>query len=150
MTLIRASAINNDLAPHYRVVGYYLADDQEREVAGVRDMLVDRESRVPRYLMIEIGGLMGIRGRQLLIPWSVVVRGGVSRLDIRWPLEHILVAPAPFVPDEPTLPEEEAIHRHFAAEFYWASEPTAESAPPPPVDTVDVPDQLELENDDKA
>ncbi len=64
-------------------------------------------------------------------------------------LEHIFAAPAPFLPDEPTEPEEEAIHRHFGAEFYWLDEPVETGEAPPPVEDIDVPDKLELENDDK-
>lgn len=155
MGLTTASALNNDLRPQDRVVGYYLYDDQEREVSAVRDLVVDRRTRRPRYLVIEIGGLMGVAGIRLLIPWGAVVKGGVSRLNIRWPAEHVLAAPTPTEPTLPTEAEEESIHHHFGLVPYWIDETEdeivggAETASLPEPSDIDVPSNLTLEKDDE-
>lgn len=122
MALITASSINYDLHPLYRVVGYYIYDEQERDVADIRDLLLDSETKKPRYAIIEIGGLMSTRGKVVLIPWTALTKAGMSRLDINCSGEHIDYAPTAEDPLSPTDVEEEKIHFHFNTEPYWLAE----------------------------
>jgi hypothetical protein len=120
MGLVTASSIGFDLAPQYRVKGYFLYDEHEQEIASVRDILVDEEIKVPRYLVIEVGGLMGIQGKMILIPWNAVTVGGMSRLDFPRSLDDVMGAPlAEGGTVIPSYGEEENIHSYFRVEPYW-------------------------------
>lgn len=125
MGLVTASSISYDLSPQGRVIGYYVYDSMERDVADVRDLLVDEQTHKPRYALIEVGGFLSIRGKRVLLPWSALTRAGMSRLDINCSLEHIAAAPMLMDPLNPTAAEEESLHSHFNAEPYWeeAEEP---------------------------
>ena len=151
MPLVTASSINFDLAQQHHVIGYYIYDNMEKDVAAVRNLLVDKDTKYPRYVVIEIGGLMGVRGRKLLIPWKALRRGGVSRLNIGIPSEQVQTAPLPLSQLEPTRVEEESIHRYFGVEPYWIEEERAEAAKnaPPVKRTVLEPitEKLVLEKD---
>jgi hypothetical protein len=125
MSLVTASSINWDLIPPFRVAGYYVYDTMDKDIASVRELLVDSETRRPRYVLIEVGGFLSIRGKKILIPWGALRRGGMSRLNVNNIMENVLAAPTPMNPLNPTLVEEESIHRHFNVEFYWLEdEPT--------------------------
>lgn len=119
MALVSIRQKEIDLISSYRVRGYYLYDENETEVASVKDLLVDEELGMPRYVLIEIGGLLAIAGRQILIPWGALRKGGMSRLNVRKNMEEIILAPTATDPLAPTQAEEESIHRYFDTEPYW-------------------------------
>jgi hypothetical protein len=122
MALVTASSVNFDLAQQHHVIGYYIYDNMERDVAGIRNLLVDQQTHVPRYAVIEIGGMLSIAGKKLLIPWKALKRGGISRLNIGIPSEQIQSAPLPLSQMAPTRVEEESIHLFFKVEPYWFEE----------------------------
>lgn len=124
MSLVTASSINYNLLPAFRVKGYFLYDEEENEVAEIRDILVDSNTRKPRYVTIEIGGFLAIEGKKMLIPWNSLKKGGLSRLDINCHQEHIMLAPIALDQTNPTHEEEESIHNHFHVEPYWINEPS--------------------------
>lgn len=159
MGLVTASSTNYDLPPMTMVIGYYIYDIMEKDVADIRDLLVDEKTRKPRYAVIEVGGLMSIRGKIILIPWTLLAKGGISRLDINCPEEQIFAAPTALEALAPNRVEEESIHRYFNAEPYWESEPaeaeteeeeSPDSEPKPPAKPVDDKplEDLSLENDE--
>jgi sporulation protein YlmC with PRC-barrel domain len=119
MGLVTASSLNWNLIPAFRVIGYYIYDSMDKDIASVSDLLVDSETKRPRYALIEVGGFLSIRGKKILIPWGALRRGGMSRLNVNNIMENVLAAPTPMNPLNPTRVEEESIHRHFNAEFYW-------------------------------
>ncbi len=123
MSLVTASSINFDLHPLHRVIGYYIYDEMDKDIADIRDLLVDEETHVPRYAIIEIGGFLSIRGKKILIPWVALKKGGISRMDINCSEEHIAYTPVPKEELKPTQPEEESIHFHFSVEPYWLMSP---------------------------
>jgi len=129
MGLITASSIKFNLRTPHRVVGYYIYDVMDNDVADIRDLLVDEQTREPRYAMIEIGGLMRIKGKKLLIPWAAMEKGGISRMDVRLPEEEVVAAPAPLDPLAPSRAEEEMIHRYFNVDPYWLDEKGHEAEP---------------------
>lgn len=119
MGLITASSINFDILPEYRVKGFYLYDEFETEICNIRDILVDEETRKPRYIIVEVGGLLSIKGKRTLIPWRMLIKRGMSRLDIQRSLEDVMMAPSPDDPDAPTRVEEGRVHSYFFIEPYW-------------------------------
>lgn len=119
MGLVTASSLNWDLIPAFRVIGYYIYDSMDKDITSVCELLVDSETRRPRYALIEVGGFLSIRGKKILIPWSALRRGGMSRLNVNNIMENVLAAPTPMDPLNPTQVEEESIHRYFNVEFYW-------------------------------
>ncbi|MBI4828826.1 MAG: PRC-barrel domain-containing protein [Nitrospinae bacterium] len=122
MGLVTASSIKFDLRALDRVIGYYVYDNQDRDVAPIQELLVDSETRKPRYVVIEIGGMLSIRGKKALIPWNALTKAGMSRMDVNCPAEQIIAAPAPRSPLAPTRPEEETLHWYFNVEPYWLGE----------------------------
>ncbi len=124
MGIILASDINHDLIEPYRVKGYYIYDENDKDVAQVQDLLIDEETHEPRYAVLEVGGFLSIKGRKVLIPWAALRRGGISRLDINCPAEQIFASSPLLDPLAPTRPEEESLHRYYSAEPYWLSEST--------------------------
>ncbi|MBI4667215.1 MAG: PRC-barrel domain-containing protein [Nitrospinae bacterium] len=122
MGLVTASSINFDMAPAYRVMGYYVYDDMDKDITSIRELLVDEATHRPRYVIIEVGGFLSIMGKKILIPWSALAKGGMSRLNVNCSMEQVLAAPSPHTPLSPTQVEEEGIHRHFNVEPYWFEE----------------------------
>ncbi len=152
MALITASSINYDLRTQDRVLGYYVYDPSDRDIGDIRELLVDEKSRKPRYALIEIGGIMAIKGKKIPIPWSALEKGGMSRMDIKLMEEEIIAAPTPFDPLNPTRVEEESLHYHFHVDPYWFDSEGEDQTQPgtlKPKDGIDIPDKLELENNDK-
>jgi len=153
MGLITASSINFDLLPTNRVIGYYIYDEEEKDVTDIRDLLVDDKTHEPRYAIIEIGGFLSIAGKKLLIPWVSLVKGGMSRMDINCSAEHMMYTPLAHDQLNPTRAEEESIHFHFNAEPYWINdhEEKTEPAPTakPPVNNTSIEDLSMEDNDTK-
>ncbi|MDH5638238.1 MAG: PRC-barrel domain-containing protein [Nitrospinota bacterium] len=156
MALTLASSINMDIHPMDNVVGYYIYDIMDADVAEIRDLLVDLETRKPRYAIIEIGGMLSIRGKMILIPWGCLQRGGMSRMDINMPSEQVQMAPLPLIPMEPTRVEEESIHSFFNIDPYWFEDESLGSTGaedvhvPKPLESLDeITDNLELEKDEQ-
>ena len=152
MGLVTASSVKFDLKTSARVIGYYIYDIMDNDVADIRDLLVDERTHEPRYAVIEIGGLMGISGKKVLIPWGALTKGGISRMDIYCPAEQIMAAPSCLKPMAPTRAEEESIHSFFNVNPYWLTEREGEDEitdkanppPPAPADNGDIAD-LEIE-----
>ncbi|MDH5510078.1 MAG: PRC-barrel domain-containing protein [Nitrospinota bacterium] len=156
MTLTLASSINMDIHPMDNVVGYYIYDIMDADVAEIKDLLVDVETRKPRYAIIEIGGMLSIRGKMILIPWGALQRGGVSRMDINMPSEQVQLAPLPLIPMEPTQVEEESIHSFFNIDPYWYEEESLDSTgtediPAPKISEPleEITEKLELEKNEQ-
>mgnify|MGYP000452865701 CR=1 FL=1 len=160
MGLVTASSANFDL-PHYNmVIGYYIYDNMDKDVADIRDLLIDKDTRQPRYAIIEIGGLLSIKGKVVLIPWPALVKGAMSRMDINCSEEQIMGAPTPLDPLAPIRAEEEFIHSYFNTEPYWETDKEEEdvrrkeasgssdsSQAPKTVDDIPV-EKLTLENNE--
>ena len=119
MGLVTASSIKFNLRALDRVIGYYVYDNQDRDVAPIQELLVDSETRQPRYVIIEIGGMMSIRGKKALIPWAALTKAGMSRMNVNCPAEQIIASPTPRAPLAPTRPEEETLHWYYNVEPYW-------------------------------
>lgn len=159
MGLVTASSVKYELRPLDRVVGYYIYDTMEEDVTSIQDLLVDEETKEPRYAIVEIGGMMSIKGKKIIIPWGALAKGGMSRMDINSSEEEILSAPAPMDPLAPTEAEEETIHRYFKVEPYWLTEVPPEegdkeeeerASEPRPAPPDDKPiTGLEMEDDDE-
>ena len=122
MGLITLSNAAFDLGSDERVIGYYLYDEFEKEICDIRDLLLDEETHKPRYAIIEVGGLLSIKGKRVIIPWRLLLRRGVSRLDIARSEEEVMMSPAPNDAEKPTREEEKSVHSFFNIEPYWLTE----------------------------
>ena len=122
MGLITLSNATFSLGSDERVIGYYLYDEFENEICDIRDVLLDEETHKPRYVIIEVGGLLSIKGKRVIIPWRLLRRRGVSRLDIARSEEDVLMSPAPNDAEKPTREEEKSVHNYFNIEPYWLTE----------------------------
>lgn len=119
MALITASSVNFDINVSYNVIGYWVYDEEEKEVAEIRDLLIDKETHQARYAVIEIGGFLSIQGKKILLPWAALTKAGMSRMNVNCSSEHIMDIYSLVDQLNPTREEEQSIHFHFSVEPYW-------------------------------
>ena len=96
-----------------------MVDDQENYVSRVVDLLCEEESGTVRYLLGEIGGVMGIAGKKVLIPAAILTRTGSGQVVASAALENIQDSPAIADVENPSRDEESAIFNHFGLKPYW-------------------------------
>ena len=75
---------------------YDIADEQ---IGSVKDLYLDREVRLPSYLVVSAGGFLGIGKKHFLIPVEEVSRDvGEERVTVTVPRDKVLNSPE-FDPD---------------------------------------------------
>ncbi len=155
--MIRAFKNEVDLPFEWRIRRFDVIDTTGKTVAPVLDILWDAEAREVRYVMVEIGGLLSITGKRLLIPASLFIRVGSGQMQALVPLEILAGCPVPEDAGQPTRDEEEAIFSYFETVPYWApqglprkreKEGKPESPPVKPAD-INI-GELKMESDDKG
>lgn len=155
--MIRAFKNEVALPFEWRIRRFDIIDSTGKTVAPVLDLLWDPDAREVRYVMVEIGGLMSIKGKRLLIPASLLIRVGSGQVQTLVPQENLVGVPAPEDVEQPTRVEEEAVFTYFKTTPYW--EPTGlvkknkdEGEPEsPPVKPGDITvGELKMESDDKG
>jgi hypothetical protein len=115
----------------WKLAGYDLIDAQDKYVSRVNDLLCEKETGKIRYLLAEIGGLMGISGKKVLVPASLLTRAGTGQVIASATLESIQDSPPLDDPENPTRDEEAAIFAHYNKTPYWqmpGEEPPQEAA----------------------
>ncbi len=117
--MIRAFKNEVDLPFEWRIRRFDVIDTTGKTVAPVLDLLYDPEVREVRYVMVEIGGLLSIAGKRLLIPASLFIRVGSGQVQALIPLELLVGAPVPEDFEQPTRGEEEAVFSYFETIPYW-------------------------------
>lgn len=117
--MIRAFKNEVTLPFEWRIRRFDVIDSAGKTVAPVLDLLWDTEAREVRYVMVEIGGLMSITGKRLLVPASLFIRAGSGQVQALVPLENLVGAPAPEDADQPSREEEDAIFSYFETAPYW-------------------------------
>jgi len=103
----------------WKLAGYDIIDSEDKFVSRVVDLLCEEETKMVRYLIGEIGGLMGISGKKVLIPASLITRAGSGQVIAAATLEMIQGSPPVDDPENPTSEEESAIFSHYEARPYW-------------------------------
>ena len=74
-------------------------DNRDEQIGSVQDLYVDREVRLPSYLVVSAGGFLGIGKKHFLIPVEQVSRDvSEDRVTITAPKEKVLNSPE-FDPD---------------------------------------------------
>ena len=153
--MIRAFKNDIDLPFEWRIRRFDVIDSTGKTVAPVMDLLYDPEAREVRYVMVEIGGLLGIAGKRLLIPASLFIRVGSGQVQALVSQEILVGCPAPEFAERPARGEEEAVFSYFETSPYWAPQglPKREAKngeqETPPVNVGDIKiGELKLENND--
>jgi len=83
------------------------------------DLLVEKETGRVRYILAEIGGLLSIKGRMVVIPDCILTRAGSGQAVASATLEYIQDSPLIDDPDNITREEEEALYSHYGYKPYW-------------------------------
>src|ERR687890_2296385 len=74
--------------------GLEVYDIQDDQIGSVQDLYVDREVRLPSYLVVSAGGFLGIGKKHFLVPVEEVSRGvGEERVTIMVPRMKVLNSP---------------------------------------------------------
>ncbi|MBI5186114.1 MAG: hypothetical protein HZA01_10375 [Nitrospinae bacterium] len=105
-----------------KIVGCFLYDCYDEEIARIDALFVDPESFALRYCMITIGGLLGTRGKTLLLPKGILERKGIGKVSASKSQAVIFDAPAPSDAGEITQAEELEIHGYFDVQPYFDAE----------------------------
>ena len=64
------------------------------QIGSVEDLYVDRETRLPSYLVVSAGGFLGVGKKTFLVPVEEVSRSvGEERVTIQVPKEKVLNSP---------------------------------------------------------
>ena len=64
------------------------------QIGTVADLYVDRETRLPSYLVVSTGGLLGVGKKHFLVPVEEVSRDvGEERVTVTVPKEKVLNSP---------------------------------------------------------
>lgn len=103
----------------WKLAGYNLIDFDDKFVSRVVELLCEEESEKVRYLIGDVGGLMGIAGKKVLVPASLLTRAGSGQVIVSTTLEMIQSSPPINNPESPTREEESAIFAHYEASPYW-------------------------------
>jgi len=119
MNWVRAFKNKVALPFEWRLWGYEIIDSQEKFVAPVLDLLVEKETGRVRYILAEIGGLLSIKGRMVVIPDCILTRAGSGQAVASATLEYIQDSPLIDDPDNITREEEEALYSHYGYKPYW-------------------------------
>jgi hypothetical protein len=114
---------------------YEVVDSKGKSVAPVLDLLYDEKAKAVRYVMIEVGGAVGISGKKVLLMPELLTRAGAGQMLCEVSEQIIEEAPSPEDPEHPTREEEKAIYEYFEKEPYWHKElpkkQEGEQQPPP-------------------
>ena len=69
-------------------------DVADQQIGTVEDLYVDRETRLPSYLVVSAGGLLGVGKKHFLVPVEEVSRDvGEERVTVTAPKEKVLNSP---------------------------------------------------------
>src|SRR5215208_1755280 len=69
-------------------------DAAGEQIGSVEDLYVDRETRLPSYLIVSAGGLLGVGKKHFLVPVEEVSRDvGEERVTVTVPKEKVLNSP---------------------------------------------------------
>jgi uncharacterized protein YrrD len=74
--------------------GLDVYDIIDEQIGSVEDLYIDREARQARFIVVSVGGLLGVGKKHLLIPAEEVSRDvGEDRVTITEPRDKVLNSP---------------------------------------------------------
>lgn len=121
MKLKKLTANDYMLRSEEKIVGFFLYDCFEEEIARIDAVYVDPETFALRYAQITIGGFLSTRGKVLFLPKGILEVKGIGKVISPKSAAVIRDAPAPFG-EEITRAEEEEIHQYFDVPPYFDME----------------------------
>ena len=100
--------------PWQDIRGLEVYDVNGEQIGSVEDLYVDRDSRLPRFLEVSAGGLLGIGKKHFLIPIEEVSRDmDEDRVTVIQPRDKV-VESADFDPDDVSNPDvQRAIRAYY-------------------------------------
>lgn len=119
MAWLRAFKSGTTLPLEWSVSGCELIDCVEEPVAPVFDLLCEEETGKIRYLIIELGGFLGITGRRVMLPLDLLKRAGMGQVVSNCTLKEIQDAPIADDHENPSMGEELEVFAHFGIKPYW-------------------------------
>lgn len=156
----RALRDNVEIPPAWRLRFFEAIDNKGAFIAPVLDVLWDVEAHEPRYVLLEIGGGVGVTGKRIILPEKAVVRLGGGQVQALYSQQTVFDVPVPRDPEHPKREEEEEIFQYFDLPPYWmegeglemkkdagavggVKVPKKPLPPPPDIN----PDELKMERD---
>ena len=101
------------LAKKDQIVGSYIYDKFNEAIAKVEALLVEPETHCCRYLIINLGGFLKIRGKIIAIPHEICEAEDLGKIKTTWRKESLLAAPSPINIRCLTPNEDELIQDYF-------------------------------------
>lgn len=102
-----------------RVVGFYLYDRFNDAVARIDAVLAEATTYLPRYLVVSLGGFLGVEGKKVLLPTEICEVLDMGKVKTHWRKESLMGAPTPIDVEDVSMNEEELILGYFDFEPYW-------------------------------
>ncbi len=109
-----------------RVIGFFLYDTYNKEVAKVKGLMVDMDHHRPQYLVIELGGFLSTEGKTILFPKDLYQPAGLGKVVTEWTRESIQQAPSVETTETLFREEEQIILSYFDLKPYWETDPEKE------------------------
>jgi hypothetical protein len=106
-----------------RIIGYYLYDRYNESIGRIQALLAQSITYLPRYVVITIGGFLGVEGKQILIPIEICEGVDIGKVKVNWSKESLKDAPTAENAKHVSLEEEERILSYFDFEPYWRVQP---------------------------
>ncbi len=100
--------------PWQDIRGLDVYDGNGEQIGSVDDLYVDRDSRLPRFLVVSAGGFLGVGKKHFLIPVEEVSRDmGEDRVTVNQNRDKVVNSPD-FDPDEvPNLDFQRAVRAYY-------------------------------------
>ena len=106
-----------------RVVGSFLYDKYNEASARVDGLVVESQTFLTRYLIINFGGFLKIGGKKITLPVKVCEFADLGTVKTEWTKESMKDAPAPNDIEDTTTDEEELILSYFDLQPNWPVHP---------------------------
>jgi sporulation protein YlmC with PRC-barrel domain len=100
--------------PWQDIRGLDVYDGNGEQIGSVGDLYVDRDSRLPRFLIVSAGGFLGVGKKHFLFPVEEVSRDmGEDRVTVNQNRDKVVNSPD-FDPDEvPNLDFQRAVRAYY-------------------------------------
>jgi hypothetical protein len=107
-----------------QIIGHYVYDMFDESLGRVEGLLVEKSSYFPRYLVYIQGGVLGTRGKTILVPAEMFNSPEFGKIKISKSVQWLKDVPSPHDVKDLSLEEEELVLEYFSMPFYWDEEST--------------------------
>jgi hypothetical protein len=112
----------SNLMKDEQVIGHYVYDMFDEMIGRVEGLLVERSSYFPRYLVYVQGGVLGTRGKTILVPEEMFKSPEFGEIQIPKSVQWLKDVPSPHDVKDLLLEEEELVLEYFGMPYYWDEE----------------------------